>query len=534
MLRGVTRNPEIKRPSLEQLLEAAPMLCRASVTLDPDVSPALYAGAPITPEVREELLAKCARNEYVEIDVPLLAYEQWDFEKFPDKDNRNFVCFRDGEMPSLGRSGRRNPFIRDHEQRNALARGGTIVSSDTKTPQEGHRQIFQVARLTAPWAVDAYLRGLMTSVSIGWHPTGPVLCSACNAPVMEKCWHWPGDRLATVTDEDGTKRKVRKRDGAEVVRWIYTKAVLIETSWVLVPGVESAGMDQLRGRLAARFPGCGFDGQPDEDDAAHALAADKSPPSSALRSVDPQPETQAENIQMADQNPDQSKQLGALRKALALALTMPEAHRQHAAGLDDQEREAFLGLSAAERESAVQAALAADPVEFEGKLTGLTIRRSEGAKALQLAKLAEQGAEQNKRNEDALARAAAAAESAEIATLCRSRLAHLPGADAVRENIVRALRKAGDPALLEQSLQSLTAASEFVQRSGKAPGANDGADPVEHAGDALGAWNRGVDEYAKANNITDRGAALERFLGTAKGRELKSAYDATRSYGQTK
>jgi hypothetical protein len=485
------------------------MLARASLDLDPTTTEALAAGKPISPEMRDELLAKCARGEYVEIEVPMLAYEQR-----AGVDNRNFVGFRDGAMLAIGRTGRGKPFLRDHAQYNSLAVGGSLIESKTENPTEGHYAIRQTVRLTAPWAVEMYLRGLMKTVSIGWIPTGPVLCSVCGTEVFDRCYHWPGQRLAEVTDEKGAKRYERKRDGSILVRWIYTAAELIETSCVPVPGVPTAEMDQLRSALAAHVPGFSDDEPP-----AAALGASNSTPSSAAPTVE---------SKMSDQNPDTSKQLAGLRKALAIALLLPEEHRAHAATLSVDELEVFLGLTAAERAASVQAAIDADPVVFEGKLTKRIVRRSDGKLAKQLAEDNEASAAKLAAQEERNATLAAAQDAAEVSTICRARLAKLPGSDEVHANIVRALRKAGDPALLEQSLAALAGAAASVERA--APGVNPGEDATDK--DALTAFNEGVDAYAKANSIADRGAALDRFIDTPKGRELKRAYDATRAYGK--
>ncbi len=184
---------------------------------------------------RDELLAKCMAGEYVELELEVKAFEQE-----AGKANRNFIRLRDGMLMSLGRSGKGNPFLRDHRQGDSLARAGTIIDSKTEKLAEGHYVIRQTVKLTAAWAVELALRGLISTVSIGWHPTGPVLCSACNAEVLEKCWHWPGDRLRET--EPG---------GNTIVEWVFTEAELVETSIVPVPAVPSAHIEDIRASLAA-------------------------------------------------------------------------------------------------------------------------------------------------------------------------------------------------------------------------------------------------------------------------------------------
>lgn len=193
---------------------------------------------------RDELLEACAANRHVEIEVDLLAYEQKSSEQ-----NRNCVRFRDGAMVELGRTGKGTPFLRDHNQYDSLSKAGAITASSTEKRAEGDYCIRQTVKLTAPWAVEHVLRGLMDAVSIGWRPTGPVMCSACNAPVYTKCWHWPGDRLVEKDDEGGGKRKVRQADGPIVVEWIYTKAELVETSMVNIGGVPAARSEEVRASM---------------------------------------------------------------------------------------------------------------------------------------------------------------------------------------------------------------------------------------------------------------------------------------------
>jgi len=200
----------------------------------------LADGGAIDGATRDEILAAVAANKHVEIRLTILAYEQ-----APGKSNRKFVRFAPGAMQSLGSSFAGMPFLRDHEQGNSLARAGTILTSKTTKLGDGQYEIKQEVALTAPWAVDLAVRGLMSSVSIGFRPTGPVLCSACNAPVFTQCYHFPGDKLAVVD-----KKKVRAADGTEVVEWIYTAARGVETSSVPVPAVIEAKIEEIRASLS--------------------------------------------------------------------------------------------------------------------------------------------------------------------------------------------------------------------------------------------------------------------------------------------
>jgi hypothetical protein len=203
-------------------------------------------GEKISKARRDELLAKVRAGEQVDLEMDVLAFEQK-----PGERNRNSVRFRDGAMVALGRSGKGTPFLRDHEQGDVRARGGTVTASRTEKVGEGHYQIWQTVNLTSPWAVEAALLGNLTFVSIGWSPTGDVLCSACNKPVLATCWHFPGDRLRESDEGERGKRLVRDRSGDIVVEWIYTSADLVETSGVSVPAVPTAQIEGIRASLSA-------------------------------------------------------------------------------------------------------------------------------------------------------------------------------------------------------------------------------------------------------------------------------------------
>lgn len=242
-------------PSL--LAQHAPALCRATHVGVASQLRDVGAKVAIAEARRDELLAKCAAGEHVEIEVDLLAYEQ----KTGDR-NRNCVRFRDGAMVSLGRTGKGTPFLRDHNQHDSLSKAGVLAASSTEKRADGDYCIYQTAKLTAPWAVEQALRGLLGAVSIGWRPTGPILCSGHGTPVWTKCYCWPGDRLAEKDDEYGGKRKVRQSDGPIVVEWIYTEAELVETSMVNIGGVPEAGAEEVRASLFASLsasnPGLGI------------------------------------------------------------------------------------------------------------------------------------------------------------------------------------------------------------------------------------------------------------------------------------
>lgn len=234
--------------ALAALHRHLPAIARSECTEQAVLDMRTSDGRKVTPEVRDELLAAVAAGGYVELEVDLLAFEQK-----AGQPNRKFLRFRDGLMLKLGRSATGKPFLRNHDQGDVMARGGTILTAQTEKRGEGEYAIIETAKLTALWAVENALRGLLDRVSIGWHPTALPHCTVCKAEVFSKCYHWPGDRLAEVTGEDGRKRLARSPDGDQVVEWEFQEAEITETSFVNVPAVPSAGVRGIRAALSSEL-----------------------------------------------------------------------------------------------------------------------------------------------------------------------------------------------------------------------------------------------------------------------------------------
>lgn len=229
----------MKLPDRELLRKYGAALLRDAVPLwashaCKEPSPMLrHGGAAVTTESGAELLKASRDGEQVVLELDVLAFQQ-----MPDTPNRNFLRFRDGALIPMGRTGRDTVFLRDHKQYDILARGGTVTASKMHKKGAGHYELHQTLLLHEPWAVQGALTGSIDRFSIGWRAIGPILCSVCNAPVYETCWHWPGD--------------VVEREGLEtVVEWVYTKAELLETSTVCVPAVTGTTVKEIRAALAA-------------------------------------------------------------------------------------------------------------------------------------------------------------------------------------------------------------------------------------------------------------------------------------------
>jgi phage major head subunit gpT-like protein len=196
------------------------------------------AAGLITAEKRDELLLRVASGVHVEIYLSILAYEQRDGEP-----NRGFIKLRPSAFSSAAKSAVGRPFLRDHAQAETLATGGKIVASKSEKRGDGDYAINMTVKITAPWAVDMALRDLLSFVSIGLRPVGPVLCSVCGTEVFTQCMHWRGDSIVMKVGEP-----------EQICEWIYTAAEIVEISTVPVPAVVGAHIESIRAELSAITP----------------------------------------------------------------------------------------------------------------------------------------------------------------------------------------------------------------------------------------------------------------------------------------
>lgn len=237
--------PQTNKITAEQREQA--LLAMGYAGRDEAVCELKMNGQPISSEMRDELLRKCAAKEYVELTLDVIAYEQKE-----GVDNRNFVLCSDKAMKQLASTAKGKPFLFDHNQWNSDAVCGMIESATLETAADGTMQIRQSVKLTAPKAVDMALRGLMKTVSISWRATDTVECSACKTPVFTDCYHFPGDKVRKMLTSEGKEIYVRDRkNGTDRVRWVYNGVETLETSPVPVPAVPTARIDGIRAALSA-------------------------------------------------------------------------------------------------------------------------------------------------------------------------------------------------------------------------------------------------------------------------------------------
>ncbi len=196
---------------------------------------------------RRELVERSRGGEQIELLLHAKTYEQ--IEGQPDA---SFVDFSPRALKQLKQTAKDTPFLRDHATWNIEACGGLCESAEL-VGVPGGKALHEKIVLDQPWAVQAALTRKMRKFSIGWFPTGKVLCLLCKKSVRE-CRHWPGQLIG---EGDSPKRVV----------WRYTSVRKRETSHVLFPAVrttEPLSIEQLSGR-SRHFVPTGPGGQMNEE-----------------------------------------------------------------------------------------------------------------------------------------------------------------------------------------------------------------------------------------------------------------------------
>lgn len=129
---------------------------------------------------REQTLADIAsgKTEFIEFNARV----------FKDGQNKNFVRFRENDMPAFAHSFKNAPFLRNHDTHNIESRDGT-----TKASEFENSAMMQTIRLTTRKGMTAYVEGQIDRFSIGWRAE-KTLCSICGNDYGDysKCQHIRG------------------------------------------------------------------------------------------------------------------------------------------------------------------------------------------------------------------------------------------------------------------------------------------------------------------------------------------------------
>lgn len=203
------------------------------------------SGEELSGDQRNALLADVRGNagSTAKLRIDATTYTQAD-----DRPNRNFVRFRDGALRAFARTFKGAPLLRDHNQHELLARGGTVVDSVLEVDEAtGVSSIKQTIELVKPWAIEAALDGTLDRFSIGWRATGPVTCTVCG---KEYARAWFG-MAPSCEHEPGEEYEVRGGE-TRLAQAEFSAAEGVEVSGVSVPAVPETSVDDIRAALAAR------------------------------------------------------------------------------------------------------------------------------------------------------------------------------------------------------------------------------------------------------------------------------------------
>ncbi len=216
-------------------------LLELAAKLEPETLRAMASGelkatAPgISEAVRKELITRVRAGEHLELELSAITFRQKD-----GHPNRNGLRFKASKLGKIARSWKGKPALVDHRSWSSSARIGTILDSELVELADGWAGFRQTLRVVKPEAVISVLDGTLDRFSVGWDPTGPVICTAHNSPVFEKCRCWPLDRVAL--------------DAGEVIaEYEFTSAEGDETSAVNTPAVAGTKIEDVRAALAARL-----------------------------------------------------------------------------------------------------------------------------------------------------------------------------------------------------------------------------------------------------------------------------------------
>ena len=125
---------------------------------------------------RAEMLPKIESGEIDHLDIKIKAFKKGK--------NRNFLKFKEEDLPAFAASFEGQPFQRDHDL-SVEARDGTIIAAT----MEGDWFI-QDIRLTTRRGMTDFIEGKIDRFSIGWF-WDDIMCSVCGIRWFE-CSHNPG------------------------------------------------------------------------------------------------------------------------------------------------------------------------------------------------------------------------------------------------------------------------------------------------------------------------------------------------------
>lgn len=186
---------------------------------------------------RRELITSVRGGQHLDLTVRARTFRQK-----KGQPNRRHLRFSADALAAMAPTFVGTPFLVDHNTYEQSARKGTILASELATDSRGVSALEMTFSVVKPDAVISILDGTLDQFSIGWFPTGPVICSVHRTDVRssKSCSCWPGD----LVEVDGK---------AQIVEYEFQSAEGKELSGVNVPAVKGTRIDDIRAALTAEL-----------------------------------------------------------------------------------------------------------------------------------------------------------------------------------------------------------------------------------------------------------------------------------------
>lgn len=241
------RNPSEKNPA--ELLSVCRSFAETSEDHDQEIQVVGTAlGEAILRDAGGEIAAAKGKlieavraGQHVELSVRATTFRQKD-----GSPNKNFLRFKSSKLGEIGSSYVGRPFLLDHNKWSQEARMGTILKSEAVPLAGGWTGFRQTLHVVKPHGVISVLDGTLDAFSIGWDPSGTVICSAHGTDVRSRksCYWTEGCYPGKLVEVDGK---------SQIAEYEWQSTTGTEVSGVNSPAVGGTKIEDVRTALAAEL-----------------------------------------------------------------------------------------------------------------------------------------------------------------------------------------------------------------------------------------------------------------------------------------
>lgn len=192
-------------------------------------------------KARAALIEASRAGKHLELTARAVTFRQKD-----GHPNKNALRFKSSKLTEIGASFEGRPFLLNHDKWDQAARMGTIRGSEAVSLQGGWIGFRQQLHAVKPHAVQSVLDGTIDRFSIGWDPSGQVICTAHGVDVRSRksCYWTEGCYPGKLVEVDGVKKIAE-------YEWQSTEGT--ETSAVNTPAVSGTKIEEVKTALAAEL-----------------------------------------------------------------------------------------------------------------------------------------------------------------------------------------------------------------------------------------------------------------------------------------